>query len=67
MATKTYKEGDTITFKASGKVSRLDGVAGTHVKGVIVYVDTANNEVHVEKLYESLVENAAVPFEQIIS
>ena len=41
---ETYKVGDRITYKAGGKVSRLEGMAGKIVKATITRVRKIDGE-----------------------
>ena len=50
-----YKIGQEIEFLAAGKVSRLDGVAGTWVRGIVTSIE--GRLVHFKKQYDSLCEN----------
>ena len=58
-----YIKGDVVAFLAAGKVSRLDGVAGTWVRGTYLYED--EHGIHIKKEYESLCENCVVPYDKV--
>ena len=54
-----FKVGQRICWKAAGKVSRLDGVAGEIVSGVIESID--GQDLRVKKDYSSIIPSAVVP------
>lgn len=53
MSDDVYKVGQKIEVFAAGKVSRLDGVAGTWQLATVTSID--GNVVHFTKLWESIV------------
>ncbi len=61
-----FKIGQTVYWKAAGKVSRLDGVRGTIVGGVILAIDTDCKTLTVEKDYDSIVPKASLGFDEAI-
>lgn len=62
MSDDIYKVGQEIEFFAAGKVSKLDGVAGTWQLATVISVDNVNNVVHFTKLFESTVPNGCASF-----
>lgn len=61
-----FKLGDTVKWKAAGKVSRLDGVKGQIVEGTVIEIYADGDELRIEKNYDSIVPNATLDFEQVI-
>ena len=61
----TIKIGDTVTWKAAGKVSRLDGVKGQLVNGVVTEIE--GNDVTVLKNYDSVIPLGLVEMCDIVS
>lgn len=61
----TIEIGDTVMWKAGGKVSRLDGVAGKTVYGTVESID-GSGDIHVRKDYESMVPKARLELDQIL-
>jgi hypothetical protein len=59
-----FRIGQKIRWKAAGKVSRLDGVRGTIVSGVILGID--GDSLTVEKSYDSIVPMASLDFDSIL-
>ncbi len=60
------KVGQWVSWKAAGKVSRLDDVAGTIVRGQIIEIDLDRGWVIVMKAYESIVPRGSLDFAQVI-
>ena len=59
-----FKVGQKVEWRAAGKVSRCDGVAGTLVTGTVVQVYPINRDLRVRKDYDSLCECGIVSFDQ---
>jgi hypothetical protein len=64
--TLDLKVGQWVCWKAAGKVSRLDSVAGTIVRGRVIEIDTDRGQVIVMKGYQSIVPRASLDLDQVI-